>query len=633
MKAHSLSSGDTSSPSSVIARAVCTVSDLLDGATTIAAVGAMISFAAIMLVGVFCRYVLNASLSWSDELATILFGWATFLFIASAFRHDAHINLDLIVHRMSEQWQRRASTVASGIGGAFLVVLLISSLDAWSVIQASHTDALRLPTMLHFAAIPVSVAIMVVHWLRSVFAQTPGSRLAVVVIALAVGGAMMVPIGHLAALGGALKAALLGALLLGSMLIGVPVALALGATAAVYIAIFGDLSIATIALQIFHGVNVFVLVAIPLLILSGKLMHAIGIARQLADLAIALIGRVRGGLGTSNVLASFLFGDISGSAVSDTAAIGSLMIPEMKRRGYGAAFCAALQAAAGTLGMTAPLSITVLLYSGATNSSVSRLAAAMVIPSLILLLSFAALVVVHAYRHGYPTEHVDLRSVLPRALRALPGLLALALILGGILGGIFTPAEVGAILLAYIVLLSLIAYRREARARLLYRSCVEAGHITGMTLFMVCSSGLIGFILARDLVSVHIAEVISGIGVNRYLVLTILSIVFLVLGMFLEPPAMIFGFLPTFMPMLAQAHIDVIHWGVLLAVNCGIGCILPPVALNLFVSTKLAGVTYGEATRASIPFIVIMLVNLALLAALPQLVLLLPHLIFNYPID
>jgi C4-dicarboxylate transporter DctM subunit len=383
---------------------------------------------------------------------------------------------------------------------------------------------------------------------------------------------------------------------------------------------------------VYNGVSIFALMAIPLLILSGKLMHTAGIARLLVDFAQVLVGRIRGGLGASNVVASFLFGDISGSAVSDTAAIGSLMIPQMKQRGYRADFCAALQGTAGTLGMTAPLSITVLLYSSAASSSVSRLAAATIVPSFLLALSFMALVVWHARRHHYPTEHVPRQLIVPRTAAAIPGLFALVLVVGGILGGVFTPAEVGTILLTYVLLLTIFLYRAGG-PRQLYRACVEAGHIAGMTLFMVCTSGFVGFVLARDLVSIHLVEAVSQVSMNRYFVLFVLSGVFIVLGMFLEPPAMIFGFLPSMMPLLAQADIDLIHWGVLLAINMGIGCIVPPVALNLFVSTQLAGVRYGQAVRAAVPFMLIMGADLAVVAAFPRISLWLPHVLFGYPLE
>jgi C4-dicarboxylate transporter DctM subunit len=606
------------------------LSDAVDRGTTALAVLATLAFAVVMLLGVFFRYVVNASLSWSDEVAMLIFGWATMLFIASAYLHDKHVSLDIVVSRLSGPWRARTAVLAEGLAGGYLAALLLSSVEALQVVGRSHTDALHLPMSLHFFAIPAGAAIMLLHWARRNFSGAARAA-GVVLIAALYFAVVFLPIGRYTGITGGGRALLLAAMLFLPMLIGVPVAISLGLMATLYVAIVGDVAFMTGALQTFNGITLYALLAIPLLILSGKLMHTAGIAKLLADFAQVLVGRIRGGLGASNVVASFIFGDISGSAVSDTAAIGSLMIPQMKRRGYRADFCAALQGAAGTLGMTAPLSITVLLYAAAANSSVSRLAAATIIPSLLLAGSFIALVIWHARRHNYPREEIPRHLVLPSILRAVPGLLALALVIGGILGGVFTPAEVGTILLAYVLLLTVLLYR-AGNPRQLYGAAVEAGHITGMTLFMVCTSGFVGFVLARELVSVHLVDAVAQLGLGRLGVILVLSAAFVVLGMILEPPAIIFGFLPTVMPMLAQANVDVIHWGVLIAVNMGIGCIVPPVALNLFVSTQLAGVTYAQAVRAAVPFIVIMVVDLAILAAFPRISLILPNLLFDYPI-
>jgi C4-dicarboxylate transporter DctM subunit len=612
--------------------ALVALSEAVDRGTTFCAVLATVAFAAVMLLGIFCRYVLNASLSWSDEVALIVFGWATFLFIASAYLHDAHVSLDVLVSRLPGPWRTRAAVAAEGLAGGYLLALLVSSVQALEVVAKAHTDALQLPMTVHFFAIPAAAAVMLLHWTRRNLASEPGrDAVGKLLIALAYFGLVFLPVARYVSVAGGARGVILALALFGPMLIGVPVALSLGLMATTYVALVGDVSFMTGALQTYNGINIFALMAIPLLILSGKLMHEAGIARRLVDFAQVLVGRVRGGLGASNVVASFLFGDISGSAVSDTAAIGSLMIPQMKQRGYRADFCAALQGTAGTLGMTAPLSITVLLYSSAASSSVSRLAAATIVPSFLLAASFMALVVWHARRHRYPTEQVPGGLVVPRTVAAMPGLFALVLVVGGILGGVFTPAEVGTILLAYVLILTVFLYR-GGRPGQLYGACVEAGHITGMTLFMVCTSGFVGFVLARDLVSIRLVEAVAQVSLNRYFVLLVLSGVFIVLGMFLEPPAMIFGFLPSMMPLLAQADIDLIHWGVLMAINTGLGCIVPPVALNLFVSTRLAGVQYGQAVRAAVPFMLIMGVDLAVVAAFPHISLLLPHLLFGYPI-
>jgi C4-dicarboxylate transporter DctM subunit len=306
------------------------------------------------------------------------------------------------------------------------------------------------------------------------------------------------------------------------------------------------------------------------------------------------------------------------------------MIPQMKQRGYRADFCAALQGTAGTLGMMAPLAITILMYATATMTSVSRLAAATILPAFLLAGSFMLVVLVHARRHNYPREHVPREVILPRTLRALPGLFAVVLLVGGILGGVFTPAEVGSVLVGYVMVLSF--FYKTAQPRRLYRTVVEAGYISGMTLFMASTSSFLGFMLARDLVPHHVVNFVMEISTDKTVVIFIVSGVFIVLGMILEPPAMTFGFLPSFLPLLAKVGVDTVHWGVLFCTNMGLGCIIPPVALNLFISTQLAEVSYGEAVRATIPFIIIMIIDLAIMAVFPMIPLMLPHLLFDYPL-
>jgi C4-dicarboxylate transporter DctM subunit len=613
------------------ARPVVALSDAVDRVSTAVSVIATVAFAAIMLVGVFFRYVLNDSLAWTDEVALIVFNWAILLAIASGYLHDKHVNLDLLVRRLRSAGAARVAVLAEGVSLGFLVSLTVSGAQALSLASEMHTDALRWPLTIPCLAIPVACAIMDLHWVRRnlIAGFGPGAA-----VKLLIAGAFFVlvilPIGQYVQVTGPLRAAVLLLALFGPMLIGVPVALSLGFMATFYIGAFGDAPFNVGGMQIYNGLNLLALMAIPMLILAGKLMHEAGIAQYMVDFAQVLVGRLRGGLGAANVVASFLFGDISGSAVSDTAAIGSLMIPQMKQRGYRADFCAALQGTAGTLGMMAPLAITILLYASATNASVSRLAAATILPAFLLAGSFMLVTLLHARRYDYPREHVARASILPRTARALPGGFALVLVVGGILGGVFTPAEVGSVLLAYVLVLSF-CYR-TAQPRRLYAAVVEAGYISGMTLFMAATSSFLGFVMARDLVSQHVVDVVTSISADRHVVIFLVSLVFIVLGMILEPPAMIFGFLPSFMPLLATANVDIVHWGVLFCTNMGLGCIIPPVALNLFVSTHLAGVRYEEAVRATIPFIVIMLVDLAIMAVFPMIPLMLPHLLFGYPL-
>lgn len=614
------------------ARPLTVVSDGLDRVTEVGCVVATAGFAGVMLLGVFFRYVLNDSLSWSDELALLLFVWATFLSIATAYRHGRHIRIEQFLESLRPGAQARVAVLAEGLSGGYLVALMVSATQGLEIVSRARSAALQLPETVPFLAIPVAAVLMLIHWARhNAENATWTTGLAKLGIALGFLGVAYLPIGAYVDVSGTARLSLFLVLLLVPMLIGVPVAFVLGLSATTYVAAQGSVPFNTMVLQMFFGTGNLTLMAIPLLILAGTIMYAAGIAERIVDFAQVLVGRVRGGLGASDVVASLLFGDISGSAVSDTAAVGAIMVPEMKRRGYRADFCAALQGAAGTLGMLAPMSITVLLYATAINVSVSRLAAAMILPALLTAASFMVWTYVHSRRHHYPVETVPRALVVPRIFRAVPGLFAGVLVVGGVLGGVFTPAEVGAVLLAYVLILSVFSSRR-VKPQQLYRLTIEAGYTSGMTLLLVASSAFLGFVLARGLVSIFIVDIVSEYTTSKHFMTVLVNLVFIILGMGLEAPAMIFGFLPSFIPLLQHGGVDLVQFGAIFAINMGIGMLVPPVALNLFVSTGLAGVRYGEAVRASLPFILIMLIDLMLVALFPGIALFLPNLLFGHPV-
>ncbi|WP_428523534.1 TRAP transporter large permease subunit [Pseudorhodoplanes sp.] len=617
------------SPPLLFRRTIQAASDYVDAAIQALCIAATASFALVMLLGVVFRYTLNMPLYWSDEVALILFIWAAFLSIATGYRHDQHIRIDMLIERLTPVWRSRVAVVAEGLAGGYLLCLLVSAVSSWEFFYRSRTDALQISMTWAFAAVLLAAAVMLIHWAQRICDWHPATISMVAAIGMLF---FLISYFHAASFvdGTAIQAIVLTIVFFGSLLMGLPVAFVIGLFATSYLGMSHSVSFETIASQMFYGTNTVVLMAIPLLILAGGIMHAGGVAARLVAFAQVLVGRIRGGLGSSNVLASYIFGDISGSSVSDTAAIGALMIPEMKKRGYQPAFCAALQGAAGTLGMMAPLSITILLYASAINISIGRLAVATIVPATLVMLSFMLYAIWHGRRFNYPKEATPLREVGPRILAALPGLGALVLIIGGILGGVFTPAEVGVILLVYVLLLTIV-FQRSIKWRDVAGLTLEAAFISGMTLLLVGSSNFLGFILALNEGGAHLINLFSGVADSRYAILAGVTIVFIVLGMFLEAPAIIFGFLPSFLPLLHHAKIDPIHWGVLFVINMGLGMIVPPIAVNLFVSTKLAGVTYEAAVRAAFPFMVVMTIDLAIVAIFPSIALTLPRLIFGYP--
>jgi C4-dicarboxylate transporter DctM subunit len=273
-----------------------------------------------------------------------------------------------------------------------------------------------------------------------------------------------------------------------------------------------------------------------------------------------------------------------------------------------------------------------LLYATVINVSVSRLFAASIVPVILVALSFAVITYLHARRHGYPPEYVPRREILPRIGRGVPGLLAGVVVVGGILGGIFTPAEAGVVLLVYVLLLCMTLYRKSVSPRQIFRTTIEAGYTSGMTLFLTAASLAVAFMLASDLIPALIAQSVSQFTRDKYVVLLLLNLFFIGTGILLEPPAVIVAFLPTVMPLLHTVGVDPVVWGVIFMINAGIGMIHPPVGITLFVSAAIGEVRIERAALAALPFLGIMLVDLILVCLEPNVSLFLPHLLFGYPL-
>ncbi|HSB77595.1 MAG TPA: TRAP transporter large permease subunit [Candidatus Methylomirabilis sp.] len=615
-------------------RPIVSLSDLLDQANEAAYVVTTAGFAVVMGLGVFFRYALNDSLAWADEVAMIFFVWATFLSIATGYLHGKQVGVHFLVQALPTRWRTPAFFLRESLTGAFLVSLLVTGVEALPLSAGVHTDALRLPSTIPYLAIPTASVLMLVHWLRRNLAEgTWTAGLGKLMCAMAIFSVIVLPLGQHVTLVGAARYWLLAMTFLVPLFLGVPVAFALGLLAMMYISVIATIPFSTGAMQIFFGIEQITYLAIPLLILSGTLMHVAGIAERIVDFAQVLVGRLRGGLGIADILASLIFADMSGSAVSDTAAIGSLVIPEMKKRGYRAEFATALQASAGTLGLMCPPTITLLVYATVIGVSVSRLFAAAILPAVLVAVSFAMVTYMHARRHGYPAERVARGEIMPRIWRALPGLFAGVVVVGGILGGIFTPAEAGVVLLVYVLLVGVTIYRKSVGARRIIRTTIQAGYTSGMTLCLISTSVAVGFLLASDLIPMHIAQYITDLTRDRHMVLLILNLFFIATGILLEPPAVIVAFLPAVMPLLHNVGVDPVLWGVIFVINAGIGMIHPPVGLTLYVSAAIGGVRIERAALAALPFLGIMLVDLALVSLWPNIALILPHLLFGYPLQ
>lgn len=400
------------------------------------------------------------------------------------------------------------------------------------------------------------------------------------------------------------------------VLVGVPLVVALAATTVLYFLLTGAWQLG-FPQQSIQAIDDFVLLALPLFVLAGAIMNAGGITARLFVFAAALVGHLRGGLAQVNVATSVLFGGMVGTSVADLAGTGSVIIPAMKERGYTGAFAAAVSASSSGIGPLLPPSSPMILYSAVTGVSLSALFLAGVIPGLLLGAVFMA--VVSFLGRGGRFEKgpaFDGRLALRAGAGALLPLGMPAIILSGLIFGVFTPSEAGAFAVAYGIILAGPIYRHLSFERF-YRASVEAVILTGEVMLIVGISAALGWALSFAKVPVELAALIdaANVGDSAFLTLAALLVIALIAGMFLDP--LIPVIMPILLPTLIALDVDLLHFGILIVVTVVIGQVTPPVALSIVVAAKIARVDILSALRANTPFLIAMLGFLVILMLVP----------------
>jgi len=420
-----------------------------------------------------------------------------------------------------------------------------------------------------------------------------------------------------------LIAGLAVALLCGLVLLGIPVLVALAASVAAYLALTGGWAL-SLPQQVIAGMNDFVLLALPLFILAGGIMNAGGITRRLVDFAVALVGFLRGGLAHVNVATSMMFGGMIGTSVADLAGTGSVLIPSMKANRYPGPFAAALSASSSGIGPLIPPSSPMILYSAVTGTSLGALFLAGLIPGLLLGVTQMLIVAWLARRHGWtPMGAFSLRRVLVTGGRAVLAFGLPAIILGGLVFGVFTPTEAGAFAVAYALLLAGPLYR-QLDWRGLYRVAVNAAVLTGEVMLIVGLSTALGWALSNAKVPMVLAEAIDALVVVDSLTLRILVLLALAIiaGMILDP--LIPVVMPIILPTLLFFEIDLVHFGVLIVIAVVIGQVTPPIAIALVVASAIAREDLARVMRANTPFLIGLVAFLLLIACVPSIATWLP---------
>lgn len=420
---------------------------------------------------------------------------------------------------------------------------------------------------------------------------------------------------------------LIAVMFFGLLIIGVPIAFSLGLTSLLYILGSGTMPLEVIALRMYGGTDEFVLLAIPFFILAGELMAKTGITEDLVSLSKLIVGRIRGSLAQMNIVASIIFSGLTGAAASDAAAVGSILIPAMKKEGYRAEYAAAVTACASVIGPIIPPSIVMVIYASVTGESVAALFLGGCIPGLSIGLGLMALAYVFAVRHKQPfrAERIPRREAYRIVTKSVVGLMAPVIIVGGILIGIFTPTEAAAVACAYSLVAGIFYFKTLNWAQI--EKCLAATVKTSaMVLIIISCASVFSLVLSIERIPDKVATQLLNITENPWLILLIFNGFLLIMGMFMEPGSNVIILAPILAPVAAKVGIDPLHFALIMIVNLNIGMVTPPVGISLFVVAGIAEKPFERIAIESAPFIFVEIAVLLLLTYMPPVTLFLPKL-------
>jgi tripartite ATP-independent transporter DctM subunit len=416
-------------------------------------------------------------------------------------------------------------------------------------------------------------------------------------------------------------------LLLFFLLLGIPVAFALGLVGliiAVSNGIFNPIIIPHIMYS--QGIDSFPLLAVPLFILAGAIMEEGGISNRLVEFAQFIVGRIRGGLAQVSVLTGMFFGGISGSAVADAAAVGSVLIPAMKKRKYDPGFSSALTAAAGAMGPIIPPSIPMVIYAVIANASVAKLFLGGIIPGLLFGFILMGYSYFFAKKNGYPREEVPFTLITFWRVfrRAILPLLMPVIIVGGIFTGIFTATESAVVAVIYSLIISFFVYR-ELSLKKIPAIFINAAKATASIMYIIAMASFLSWVITSEQIPQQIAQFFFNVSDQPWIIIIMLNIMILLLGCFIDPVSILILMTPIALPIVNHIGMDPVHFGVIITINICIGSLTPPVGTLLFVTSRIGNVHLFEISKAVIPMVILVTALLLLVSLIPETVLYLPR--------
>lgn len=413
------------------------------------------------------------------------------------------------------------------------------------------------------------------------------------------------------------------------MLMGVPIGFVLGLTAVFTILqLDNPVFLNMVPQRFFSGMNSYVFLAFPLFLLAGDIMNSIGLTQRIITFANIIFGRLRGGLAQVNIVTSIIFGGISGSAVADTAALGSIFVPAMEKEGYGRAFSTAVTAASSVIAPIIPPSIIMVIYGALMGVSIAGLFAAGIIPGLLIGIGLMIVTRFIAIKRSYPyrIEKMSVSEMAKGTREALWALMMPVIILAGILCGIFTPTEAAVVAVVYAIFLGFIIYQ-NLTFKMLYSLLLKNAIMLGIVALILSSAAVVGWILAMEHIPEQVADVFISITENKYIILILINLLLIIVGMLMDITASLIILAPILSPLATNLGVDPLHFGTMMCMNLSIALITPPMGGCLFIGIVVGNVEFGELLKDIWPYIVVEILVLILVIFIPQITTYIPGLL------
>ncbi len=578
-------------------------------------VALMLAALLVAILQVVLRYLFHSGLPWAEEVAIWSFCWAVFIGMGIATGREAHIAIDTLPKALPPRGRAALAFFNQAIIAASSFMLIIHGAEyVMKAIAAS--PALQWPMRYFFLAVPVGglLNLFFLAWPK------PGRTLARGIGVIGAGFAVYLAIRYGAGYvyGESSSALVLNIVGLVLIILGAPVAFAMAFGAFAAFAPFAQILLVTISQNMAASLSSFTLLAIPFFILAAAVMSAGGITPRLVDVAVKLVGHFRGGLGQANVVTNALIAGISGSSTADASTVAKLMIPEMSKRGYDRPFSAALTASGATLANMLPPSLGLIVYAALASVSVGALFVATIVPGLMIAAALMLTVYVMSLIRGYggDTPKASARERLTSLWLAVPALLLPLIIVMGVRLGIFTATEAGAIAFFYSILCGLFVYRKLSLSNFI-AAIRESVLDTVVIVVIIAAAAPFAWVLAYEQVPQKIAQSMSVLIDNPWLLMLVLNIFMLLVGLFMEMIASLVILVPILVPLVVAAGIDPNYVGIIIVLNMVIGALTPPLGVLLFTTARVGGADQGKTVVAAVPFVMVLIVVMMIIAYVP----------------